>query len=82
MFLGCSVGHCAILLRLEDAAVQNFESPLIDALRPGAGKGTKTPKMKPRKPGLISKALAFSVFEFKGGEKFQDVCCNLKIYHL
>jgi len=35
------MGHQSPLpcIRLEDAAVQNFESPLIDALRPGAGKG-------------------------------------------
>lgn len=36
--------------RLEDAAVQNFQSPLIDLLRPGAGKGTN-PESRPEDVG-------------------------------
>ena len=62
--------------RLEDAAVQNFQSPLIDLLRPGAGKGTNPESRpedvgNPRKFAHLSNHGFFSTFEFVGGgEKF------------
>ena len=71
--------------RLEDAAVQNFQSPLIDLLRPGAGKGTN-PESRPEDVGnpresrtCVKAWFLLQPLNSWGGGSFIKCCCNLKI---